>query len=88
MAVRRERECLARHRIGFVLVVLLQALLAAAVAGAAEVRVKGHELEGKVVGVTPDGVEFETVLGKGAIVVPFADVEELTSDQTFVVLHG
>jgi len=71
-----------------VLAVLLQALLAAAVAGAAEVRVKGQQLEGEVVGVTPDGVEFETVLGKGAIVVPFADVEELTSDRTFVVLHG
>jgi hypothetical protein len=68
--------------------VLLQALVAAAVAGAAEVRVKGQLLEGKVVSVTPKGVEFETVLGTGAIVIPFADVEELSSDRSFVVLYG
>jgi hypothetical protein len=76
------------RRIGFALVVLLQTLLVAAVAGAAEVRVKGQLLEGKVVGMTPKGVEFETILGTGAIVIPFADVEELSSDKTFVVLYG
>lgn len=62
--------------------------LAAASAQAGEVVVKGEDLPGTVVGVTADGVEFETVYGKGTIVVPWADVERLQSDKEFLVLYG
>jgi putative salt-induced outer membrane protein YdiY len=88
MAERREWKRVSGFRSGFLLVALLQALLPAAVADAAVVRVKGQLLEGKVVGVTPKGVKFETVLGEGAIVIPYADVDELSSDRSFVVLYG
>lgn len=55
---------------------------------AAEVVVKGHALEGSVEGVTTEGVEFQTVYGKGKIVIPWADVDSLTSDKEFFILYG
>lgn len=58
------------------------------VALAAEVFVKGQALEGSVEGVTADGVEFQTIYGKGNIVIPWADVDSLTSDKEFLILYG
>jgi putative salt-induced outer membrane protein YdiY len=55
---------------------------------AAEIAVKGQELEGSVVGFTAEGVAFETVYGKGAIVIPWADTERLKSEKEFVILYG
>ena len=66
----------------------LIALLVADAVGAAEVTVKGEELEGKVVGLAPGGLLFETVYGKGAIEIPWADVERVSSDRSWVILHG
>ncbi|UCG12731.1 MAG: DUF481 domain-containing protein [Deltaproteobacteria bacterium] len=54
----------------------------------AEIAVKGQDLEGSVVGFTAEGVAFETVYGKGAVVIPWADVERLKSDKEFVILYG
>ncbi len=88
MTVPKDWRCLPKARAGVWLGALLQALVLAGAAEADEVQVKGQTLEGKVVGVSSDGVMFETVLGKGTIVIPFADVEELQSDERFVVLHG
>ncbi|HEY5658019.1 MAG TPA: DUF481 domain-containing protein [Myxococcota bacterium] len=62
--------------------------LAAISASAGEVRVKGEVLEGKVVGVTAEGIKFETIYGKGEILLPYADVESLSSEGRFVVLYG
>jgi putative salt-induced outer membrane protein YdiY len=54
----------------------------------AEIAVKGQDLEGSVVGFSAEGVEFETVYGKGAIVIPWADAERLQSEKEFVILYG
>lgn len=64
------------------------ALLCAAAAGAGEVRVKGEALEGNVTGLTSGGLQFETVYGKGAIEIPWSDLERVSSDGEWVVLHG
>jgi hypothetical protein len=53
---------------------------------AADVVVKGQALEGSVEGVTAEGMEFQTIYGKGSIVIPWADVDSLTSDKEFLVL--
>jgi hypothetical protein len=58
-------------------------------ASAAEVVVKGQQLEGSVVGVTAKGVQFQTIYGEGgAIVIPRSDVEMIQSDEEFEVLYG
>jgi putative salt-induced outer membrane protein YdiY len=62
--------------------------LVAAPISAGEVTVQGEVLEGKVVGVTTEGVQFETIYGKGAILIPYASIERLESDASFVVLYG
>jgi putative salt-induced outer membrane protein YdiY len=62
--------------------------LAAAPISAGEVSVQGEVLEGKVAGVTAEGVQFETIYGKGAILIPYASIERLESDASFVVLYG
>jgi hypothetical protein len=73
--------------------VFLAACLAAVIfpvsdVSAAEVITKNQGLEGSVVGVTAEGVEFETVYGKGAILIQWSDVEMIRSDQEFLVLYG
>ena len=68
------------------LVVLGLSLVGAA--SAADVVVKGQQLEGSVVGVTAKGVQFQTIYGEGAIVIPWSDVEMIQSDKEFEVLYG
>jgi putative salt-induced outer membrane protein YdiY len=41
-----------------------------------------------VVGVTAKGVQFQTIYGEGAIVIPWSDVEMIQSDKEFEVLYG
>ncbi len=72
---------------GVIFIMFISLGLAAAGLGA-EIAVKGQDLEGSVVGFTADGVEFETVYGKGAIVIPWADAERLQSEKEFVILYG
>ena len=57
-------------------------------ASAAEVFAKDQGLQGSVVGVTAEGVEFETIYGKGAIVIPWVDVQGIRSDKEFFILHA
>lgn len=59
-----------------------------AIARADEVVVKGDRLRGTVKSVTASGIELETVYGKGSVQIPFADVEEIRTDGTFVIEHG
>lgn len=73
--------------IGFILLMFLATCLAS-VGLAAEIAVKGQDLDGSVVGFTAEGVAFETVYGKGAIVIPWADAEQLRSENEFVILYG
>ena len=73
--------------------IFLSACLAAGVllvpdTSAAEVFTKDQDLEGSVVGVTAEGVEFETIYGKGTIVIPWADVKRIRSDKEFFILHA
>lgn len=60
----------------------------ASAASAADVVVKGQQLEGSVVGVTAEGVQFQTIYGEGKIVIPWTDVEMIQSDKEFEVLYG
>ena len=53
---------------------------------AAEVFTKDKGLEGSVVGVTNKGVEFDTIYGKGAITIPWTDVQRIRSDKEFIIL--
>ena len=57
-------------------------------ASAAEVFTKNKALEGSVVGVTAQGVEFQTIYGKGTIVIQWSDVELIGSDKEFLILYG
>jgi hypothetical protein len=63
-------------------------LLLATVASAAEVSTKDRELEGSVVGVSAEGVVFETIYGKGTLVIQWSDIESIRSDKEFLVLYG
>jgi putative salt-induced outer membrane protein YdiY len=65
---------------------LAAAILSVSMASAAEVSTKGQELQGSVVGVSAEGVEFETIYGKGSIVIPWTDVEHIRSDKEFFIL--
>ena len=73
--------------------IFLSACLAACVlpvpdASAEEVFTKDKRLQGSVVGVTAEGVEFETIYGKGTILIQWSDVESILSDNEFLVLYG
>ena len=67
---------------------LAAAFLLGTVATAGEVFTKGQGLEGSVVGVTSEGVEFETVYGKGAVLIQWSDIEMIRSDKEFLVFYG
>jgi putative salt-induced outer membrane protein YdiY len=60
----------------------------AANAFGAEVFSKHQGLEGSVVGVTSEGVRFETIYGQGAILIRWSDIEKIRSDKQFLVFYG
>ena len=70
---------------GLVAVALLAPALAAA---QATLGVKGDVLRGRVVDLTPEGVEFAPIHGEGRLVVEWADVESLETDASHAVMHG
>jgi len=75
------------------MLIFLAACLAATVlpvpkTWAAEVFTKDQRLQGSVVGITAEGVEFETIYGKGTILIQWSDVESILSDKEFLVLYG
>jgi len=76
-----------RNRSAGVLCVLV-ALFAPFFAQADEIVVKGDRLRGTVVNVTTTAIEFETLYGKGKIEIPLGDVESVTTEGTYVVIHG
>ena len=65
---------------------LAAVVLSVSIASAAGVFTKGQELQGSVVGVSTDGVQFETIYGQGSIVIPWTDVEHIRSDKEFFIL--
>lgn len=67
---------------------LATAVLPVSNASGAEVFTKDQGLAGTVVGVTAAGVEFETIYGKGAILIRWSDIEMIRSDNEFLVLYG
>ena len=69
-------------------VCLAAIILAVSNAMAAEVFTKDQGLEGSVIGVSADGVEFETIYGKGAILIQWDNIEMIRSDKEFLVLYG
>ena len=72
----------------FLAVCLTAAVMPVPNASAAEVFTKDQGLQGSVVGVTAEGVEFETIYGKGAIVIPWVDVQGIRSDKEFLILFA
>ena len=72
----------------FLATFLAAAALPVSIASAADVFTKDKDLEGSVVGVTAEGVEFETIYGKGTIVIPWADVQHIRSDKEFLILNA
>ncbi len=82
------RGFLRAHRWIGTISLMFFALGLATAGNAAEIAVKGQDLEGSVLGFTAEGVAFETVYGKGAIVIPWADTERLKSEKEFVILYG
>ena len=63
----------------FLAACLTATILSVSTVSAAEVFTKDQGLEGSVVGVTAEGVEFETVYGKGAILIQWSDIEMIRS---------
>ena len=63
----------------FLAVCLTAAVMPVPNASAAEVFTKDQGLQGSVVGVTAEGVEFEKVYGKGAILIQWSDIEMIRS---------
>ena len=57
-------------------------------AGDAELSSKGDTIHGHVADLTSDGVVFEPAQGKGQIAVKWTDVQSLTTDGPYTVLHG
>lgn len=57
-------------------------------AGDAELRSMGDTIHGHVADLTADGILFEPAQGKGQIAVKWSDVETLTTDGPYTVLHG
>ena len=41
-----------------------------------------------MVGVTAEGVQFQTIYGEGTIVIPWSNIEMIQSDKDFEVLYG
>jgi len=75
-------------RWAFLITCLSLSVLPIADASAAEVFTKGKGLDGSVVGVNAQGVEFQTIYGKGTILIEWSDVESIISDKEFLVLYG
>ena len=63
-------------------------LLAAPSVPADEIVVDGKPMPGKVVEITPKGLEVETTYGKGNVLVPYDKVTTLRTDEPFTVLSG
>lgn len=66
-------------------------VLAVAVAGAAaadRIVVKGTALEGTVKSISKKEVVFETVYGKGDLLIAIEDVESIETEAPFHVMHG
>ena len=68
-------------------VICLAALTASRV-HADQVTAKGTVLQGKVTGVSATGVTLETDYGKGAIEIPWKNVEDVTTEGSVQVLYG
>jgi hypothetical protein len=64
------------------------AALAARRAHADQVTAKGTVLQGKVTGVSAAGVTLETDYGKGAIEIPWKNIEDVTTEGNVQVLYG
>src|SRR5262245_5018913 len=62
--------------------------LAAAAVQADTIVVDGKEMSGKVVKVTPKGLDVETTYGKGNVLVPYDKITTLHTDEPFVVITG
>ena len=63
-------------------------LLTASVTSGDEIVVKGKRVDGTVVGVSADGVNVDTAYGDGIVSIPWADLDTIQTDGSFVVLHG
>jgi hypothetical protein len=70
------------------MLLLLLGLVPCMAASEARIVVKGDTLRGRVADLTSDGVSFEPIHGKGSILVPWSDVENLVTEDRLAILHG
>ena len=73
---------------GWAVLVAMLLVLAGTASAEDQVTVKGDTLRGTVVDLTPDGVSFDPIHGSGTLVIPWDDVESLTTEGAMVVMHG
>ena len=67
---------------------LLWLLVPSLAAAEARIVVKGDTLRGRVADLTADGVVFEPIHGEGSILVSWADVENLETEDRLAILYG
>jgi hypothetical protein len=72
----------------FCLSLVALGLLTAAATRADEIVVNGNPMSGKVVKITPKGLDVETTYGKGNVLVDYKDVTTLRTDEPFTVLSN
>ena len=51
------------------------------------ITIKGNELNGKILQLDSSGIRFETIYGKGTIVVSYSDVEQISSLMLFLTFQ-
>jgi hypothetical protein len=67
---------------------VLALLLPVTAAGDAVLQSKGDTIHGHVADLTADGLLFEPAQGKGQVAVKWEDVQSLSTDGPYTVLHG
>ncbi len=75
-------------RFRFVTIVLTLVVAACAPGLADEVTVKGTVLRGTVVDLSPVGVSLRTDYGTGDVLIPWADITAIRTDNALHILHG
>lgn len=53
-----------------------------------EVTVRDKKLQGRLIRLSPKGIKFATIYGKGEITISYKDIEEVLSQRKFLIFYG
>ena len=53
-----------------------------------EVTVRDKKLQGRIIQLSPKGIKFATIYGKGEITISYKDIEEVLSQRKFLIFYG